>query len=110
MRVSRHVLTVAILLAGSSCVDQPVSPPAIIAPQPRLTISTGGVSRILYFRQDDIGGTGIYVINSDGTGNTRLTSLDEAGYDPRWSRDGRRIAFVSVRDGNAEIYVMNADG
>jgi len=29
---------------------------------------------------------------------------------PAWSPDGTRIAFYSERDGNAEIYVMNADG
>ena len=27
-----------------------------------------------------------------------------------WSPDGRRIAFVSTRDGDPEVYVMNADG
>ncbi len=29
---------------------------------------------------------------------------------PAWSPDGRHIAFVSERDGNSEIYVMDADG
>lgn len=29
---------------------------------------------------------------------------------PRWSPDGRRLVFQSTRDGNEEIYVMNADG
>src|SRR6187431_248232 len=29
---------------------------------------------------------------------------------PAWSPDGRKLAFVSRRDGNAEVYVMNADG
>lgn len=29
---------------------------------------------------------------------------------PAWSPDGRYIAFVSMRAGNPEIYVMNADG
>ena len=29
---------------------------------------------------------------------------------PRWSPDGRTIAFVSERDGNQEIYSMRADG
>jgi len=29
---------------------------------------------------------------------------------PTWSPDGARLAFVSGRDGNDEIYVMNADG
>jgi uncharacterized protein YjdB len=30
--------------------------------------------------------------------------------DPSFSHDGSRITFVSQRDGNPEIYVMNADG
>jgi Tol biopolymer transport system component len=29
---------------------------------------------------------------------------------PAWSPNGRRIAFVSTRDGNPEIYVMDQDG
>ena len=29
---------------------------------------------------------------------------------PRVSPDGSRIAFVSTRDGNYEVYVMNLDG
>lgn len=32
------------------------------------------------------------------------------GYAPAWSRDGRRIAFVVARVGDAQIYVTNADG
>ncbi|NIM52761.1 MAG: hypothetical protein GTO22_26535, partial [Gemmatimonadales bacterium] len=30
--------------------------------------------------------------------------------EPAWSPDGTRIAFASNRDGNYEIYVMDADG
>lgn len=29
---------------------------------------------------------------------------------PSWSPDGQRIVFESERDGNKEIYVMDADG
>ena len=36
------------------------------------------------------------------------TSLDVQT--PAWSPDGRKLAFVSRRDGNSEIYVINADG
>ena len=31
-------------------------------------------------------------------------------WEPSWSPDGKRIAFMSERDGNPEIYVMDADG
>jgi Tol biopolymer transport system component len=60
----------------------------------------------------------IYVIpaNVDGTGlltetnGTNLTNNPADDARPAWSRDGSRIAFMSNRDGNYEIYVMNADG
>ena len=52
----------------------------------------------------------IYVMNADGSGQTRLTNDSEWHSLPRWSPDGQRIAFQSYRDENWEIYVMNADG
>ncbi len=52
----------------------------------------------------------IYVMNSDGSNQTRLTNNTEVDYGPAWSPDGAKIAFWSNRDGNSEIYVMNSDG
>ena len=52
----------------------------------------------------------IYVMNADGTGQTRLTVNTADDFSPAWSPDGGKIAFVSGRDGNFDIYVMNADG
>ena len=52
--------------------------------------------------------TGICVMNADGTNIRQLTSTDDMF--PRWSHDGRRIAFQSLRDGQWEVYVMSADG
>ncbi|MBA2714516.1 MAG: PD40 domain-containing protein [Rubrobacteraceae bacterium] len=51
----------------------------------------------------------VYKVDVDGTGEVRLT--DAPGLDgmSSWSPDGRRIAFVSDRDGNWEIYVMAPD-
>ncbi len=69
----------------------------------------------------DKGGQGdIYVMNQDGSEPKNLTN-SPAHYGPYpwslpgytifpWSPDGQKIAFVSYRDGNNEIYVMNPDG
>ena len=53
---------------------------------------------------------GIQVMNADGSGQRRLTSDTGFESNPAWSPDGRRIAFTGGRDGNARIYVINADG
>jgi len=39
-----------------------------------------------------------------------LTDNVSSDGSPSWSPDGTKIAFCSTKDGNAEIYVMNADG
>jgi Tol biopolymer transport system component len=51
----------------------------------------------------------IYVWHQDGE-VAKLTHNDSDDAEPVWSPDGTRIAFISKRDGNWEIYVMNADG
>ena len=38
----------------------------------------------------------------------KLGALDVQA--PAWSPDGRTIVFVSWRDGNGEVYAMDADG
>lgn len=70
-------------------------------------------TRIVYESQrGSIGNSSwdIYAINSDGTGDTRLTTSNSPEHDPSYSRDGSKIVFTSERDGNFEIYVMNPDG
>ena len=60
----------------------------------------------------------IFVMNADGTEVRQLTdsSSDDDNLSPAWSPDGNQIAFasnrdgVSYRDGDWEIFVMNADG
>ena len=61
----------------------------------------------------------IYVMNADGSNPRRLTNNRGWDFAPAWSPDGKRIAFVSDRDGHVhakhgwstnEIYVMDTDG
>jgi Tol biopolymer transport system component len=57
----------------------------------------------------------IWKMQADGSNAVRITA--DSGLwgqsfetDPTWSADGLKIAFVSDRDGNREIYTANADG
>jgi len=61
-------------------------------------------TRIVYVR-----GEAIYVMNQDGSQDTRLTG-DLGSYPaPSWSPDGRFIAFIGG-GWPTQLYVMNADG
>jgi len=55
----------------------------------------------------------VYVIGVDGTGLHQLTHSTGGKINNganSWSPDGRKISFVSNRDGTYQIYTMNADG
>jgi len=52
----------------------------------------------------------IYVMNSDGSKQVRLTHDEDYNLCSIWSPDGTKIAFTSDRDGNNEIYTMDIDG
>lgn len=76
--------------------------------------------RKVLFTQYARGAGHIFTMNADGTGVVDLSSVsvpvppvrNRVFCDrlPVWSPDGSKVAFVSDRDGNWEIYSMNADG
>jgi TolB protein len=67
------------------------------------------------FRSSRSGGGDIYVMNTDGSDQTRVTDHPSSELQPHWSPNGQKIAFVRTLDLGPEaygdeIYVMNADG
>jgi tricorn protease len=52
----------------------------------------------------------IWLANRDGTGARRLTSHVARDVSPRFSPDGRWIAFSSDRMGNNDVFVVPAEG
>lgn len=69
----------------------------------------GDNGKIAFMSNQD-GNFEIYVMKSDGSGQTNLTNNPAYDGAPSWSADGSQILFMSERDGNYEIYRMNADG
>ena len=71
---------------------------------------------IAFWSQRD-GSWEIYLMNADGSEERKLTEVESAGVPvrtnvsrPTWSADAAYIAFASNRAGNADIWLMNADG
>ena len=54
----------------------------------------------------------IYRINADGSNQVQLTFGERGENSPRWSPDGRQIAFTTRRDpdANNQIYLLSAEG
>lgn len=107
-----RAIAIALALAWTSVASAQPARPAVVSPFPQ------GLKGTLVF-QSDIAGpdnpngrTRIYTIDlSTGAIATLTHGRDHRDENPRWSPDGRRIAFKSNRGGSSyDIYVMDADG
>jgi dipeptidyl aminopeptidase/acylaminoacyl peptidase len=52
----------------------------------------------------------VWVVPTTGGSPQQLITSDKNDYSPRWSADGKSLAFLSTRDGAPQIYVASADG
>jgi RHS repeat-associated protein len=100
---------------GSSISDisMPLFAPSFSTASLSLAPPQSSAAKIAFASNRDGSGQ-IYLMNADGTGQTRLTNNLTNDESPRWSPDNSRLVFQSDRDnpfcGVADIYVMNADG
>jgi dipeptidyl aminopeptidase/acylaminoacyl peptidase len=54
--------------------------------------------------------TDIWIVAAAGGAPRRLTEDARSDTRPRWSPDGRRIAFLSTRDGGSQVWLVDAAG
>lgn len=87
-------------------VVSPTAAPGVLALLPGAAASRDA----LLFVSDRDGDEEIYIMNPDGTNQTRLTNTTGQNRLPDGSSDGLKIAFVSERAGGSELYIMNGDG
>jgi Tol biopolymer transport system component len=89
--------------------------PVVDAVLPTATPGAMGTTGKIAFVSSRDGNRQIYVMNADGSGQTRLTNHPAQYEDLAWSPDGQRLAFttrtgVGSLSEISEISIMNADG
>ena len=52
----------------------------------------------------------VFLCNADGSNTIQLTKGDKNSANPKWSPDGKWIAFTSSRDGKNNLYVLPVGG
>jgi len=80
-------------------------------PTPEAVVELKG--HVLFHRREQTGWMNIYVLDLETSDSTPLTEGRGNNYDPAWSPDGSRIAFISDRDREppyGTLWLMNADG
>ncbi|MGB9893771.1 MAG: prolyl oligopeptidase family serine peptidase, partial [Candidatus Saccharicenans sp.] len=56
------------------------------------------------------GNSDIWLVTTSGGQPAVLVSGPAADYYPRWSPDGKKIAFISTRSGSAQIWIISVSG
>jgi formylglycine-generating enzyme required for sulfatase activity len=92
-------------------VKRPEKPAPVITPAP----SPGKIDPIrlkgtIVFVSDRKGTMKIWSMHADGTAAKQLTQGTDPDADPRFSPDGKRITYTTLRGGFPEIWLMNRDG
>ena len=82
----------------------------LAAPQPSPDGSQIVFTRRVYDAEANKNSTNLWIVAIDGSEPRRLTSAHAADTSPRWSPDGRTIAFVSDRGGSSQIWTIDPSG
>jgi dipeptidyl aminopeptidase/acylaminoacyl peptidase len=53
--------------------------------------------------------TQIYVAPTAGGVPRQLTNEKQSSHSPRWSPDGKRLAFITARDGEPQVYLLDIE-
>jgi TolB protein len=67
-------------------------------------------SKIVFFTDRTSPNSEVFVMNANGSNPVNISNSVTNDGSCSWSADGQEILFISSRDGNTEVYVMNADG
>ncbi len=66
--------------------------------------------KIVYQKNVSVENPDIFIYTLETGKSENVTNNPAFDADPNFAPDGKQIVFASLRDGNAEIYLMNSDG
>jgi TolB protein len=66
-------------------------------------------TRIAFVSSISRTGKEIFVMDYDGANPAAITGNQSINLSPRWSPDGRMIAYTSYRNGNPDLFLLNFD-
>ncbi len=96
-------------VSPTETVSATATPPALGTDTPVAPTPIGGSGRIL-FGSGPVDETRDLMVLDLANGTPITLTTGGRNLNPTWSPDGAWIAFASDRDGNLDLYVMNADG
>jgi Tol biopolymer transport system component len=100
--------TIAPTATGSALRTRSVSPKSTpAAPTPQLPPILPGYDLVCMSRTGEDEPWQIIALNPRSGETVAITQTSSNERTPRWSPDGRRLAFASDRDGEREVYVMD---
>jgi formylglycine-generating enzyme required for sulfatase activity len=83
----------------------------VIEPEPGSgRIDLGRLKGTIVFVSDRSGTLKIWSMHASGRGAKPITRGTDADADPRFSPDGKRILYTTLRGGFPEVWLMNRDG
>jgi dipeptidyl aminopeptidase/acylaminoacyl peptidase len=64
----------------------------------------------VYNIEKNEGNADIFIVSTDGKERRQLTFSEKKDNSPRWSANGKSVAFLSNRDGSSQIYIIPSGG
>lgn len=106
--ISLRVFTAAALAAVAA-----LTAFSVLGADPAAASFPGENGRIAYSSNDgaDPYNISVWAMNPDSTGHVNLTRDQPCcNWNAKWSPDGKKLAYMTDRDGNTDVFVMDADG